>query len=60
MLGHQLKVFKHRTNLDIRRHLSKKNRQYWNDLPWEAVEATSVNCLKSHVDKYLEKFRGCL
>ena len=57
--GHQLKLYKSRSNLNLRKFwFSQRVVNYWNILPRKAIEASSVNIFKGHVDKFLKNVGG--
>jgi hypothetical protein len=57
--GHVYKLMKFRSNLDIRKYFfSQRTINYWNLLTSEAVEASSVNIFKNHVDRFLASIGG--
>jgi folate-dependent tRNA-U54 methylase TrmFO/GidA len=57
--GHVYKLMKFRSNLDIRKYFfSQRTINYWNLLPSAAVEASSVNIFKNHVDRFLASIGG--
>jgi hypothetical protein len=50
--GHSCKLFKNRARLETRRHFfSNRVVDNWNKLPQSAVDATSINAFKNHLDK---------
>ncbi len=55
--GHELKLYKGRTKLNLRKFwFNQRVTNCWNLLPRETIEATSVNTFKDHVDKILKVF----
>ena len=54
--GHSFKIKKQRTRLKLREHsFSNRVVNNWNDLPEDAVNAATINCFKTAVDKALAK-----
>ena len=54
--GHNLKLEKSRSKLDIRKYFfSKRVVDMWNGLPQSVIDATSVNNLKNRYDRYINK-----
>ena len=52
--GHGLKIRGSQFRTELRRNFfSQRAVNLWNSLPIEAVEATSLNMLKSQVDRFL-------
>ena len=48
--GHNYKLFKQRSNLDLRKNfLSQRVVNTWNSLPQAVVDAVSVNCFKNRL-----------
>lgn len=57
--GHQYKIVKQRTRLDVRRFFfSQRIIDEWNALPPEAVQATSINKFKSVIDPLCRQRSG--
>ena len=53
--GHQFKIEKKRSRLEIRRNFfSQRVVNRWNSLPDSVVDAESVNTFKNRYDKYIE------
>jgi hypothetical protein len=53
--GHSLKLAKHRSRLDIRKHFfTQRVVETWNALPDYVVTAKTVNSFKNRVDKFLK------
>jgi len=51
--GHSMKLFRPRARLNIRKNFfSHRVVSHWNDLPQHVVEAPSVNCFKSRLEKH--------
>ena len=56
--GHKLKLKKLRCNTNVRKSFfSLRVNEWWNSLPGEVVEAPSLNCFKSRLDKHLRHVR---
>jgi len=51
--GHDRKLVKTRSRLDIRKFISQRVVNFWNSLPASVVQATSVNMFKNSYDRYL-------
>ena len=57
--GHQWKFFKPNCRLDVRKYFfSQRVISEWNNLPLEAVTATTVNGVKNKIDPILRKRRA--
>ena len=57
--GHHLKIFKQRPRLDVRKYFfSNRNVNEWNNLPREAVLATTVNGFKAKIDPLIRQVGG--
>ena len=57
--GHQLKFYKPNCRLDVRKYFfSQRVISEWNNLPLEAVTATTVNGFRYKIDPILKKRRG--
>lgn len=55
--GHDLKLKKNRSKLDIRKYFfSQRVVDKWNRLPQSVVDATSVNSFKNRYDKHIEEY----
>ena len=57
--GHSLKLFQHRSRLEIRKHIfSQRVISSWNKLPQQVIDATSTNAFKNRYGKYIRQDRG--
>ena len=56
--GHQLKLFKKRSTLDIRKHFFSQRIDEWNKLPAELINSESVMKIKKKIDSHLRLNRG--
>ena len=57
--GHNLRIYKQNNRLDIRKYFfSQRVITEWNNLPLEAVSATSINGFKKAIHPLFEKVRG--
>ena len=55
--GHSWALAKERCKLDIRQYaFSQRTINEWNRLPWECVNATSVNMFKNKIDYYFKRY----
>ena len=51
--GHSYKLFKQRSNLDLRKNFfSQRVVNTWNSLPQAVVDADSINCFKNRLDEF--------
>ena len=54
MFSHEYKFQKTRARLDTRKYsFSSRVVNEWNNLSMEAVQSTTLNCFKKHVDRHL-------
>ena len=51
--GHSYKLFKQRSNLDLRKNFfSQRVVNTWNNLPQAVVDADLINCFKNKLDEF--------
>ena len=57
--GHRHKLFKQYSRLDIRKHFfTQRVVDIWNSLPDGALESSSINIFKGHLDRHLKTYQG--